>query len=124
MADPSTTIIKIPLAQRIANLARRITKTRTQLEREPDGATPEILDRLAGIAATIADLSKKVAENDDERQDLLALVEVSQVVNSSLDLGAVLQMVMDTVVRLSGAERGFLMLNNADGELEIQVARN
>jgi PAS domain S-box-containing protein len=124
MAQSSTTIIKVPLAQRIANLAGRISKTRTQLERSPNAVPPESLELLADIALDISELSKKVADNEDERQDLLALVEISQVVNSSLDLGPVLQMVMDTVVRLSGAERGFLMLNNDAGELEIQVARN
>jgi adenylate cyclase len=31
---------------------------------------------------------------------------------------------MDTIVRLTGAERGFLMLKNTQGELSIRIARN
>src|SRR5690606_14838160 len=41
------------------------------------------------------------------------------------DLDQVLQEVMDTVIRLTGAERAYLMLRDrATGELDIAVARN
>jgi adenylate cyclase len=36
----------------------------------------------------------------------------------------VLQIVMDTIVRLTGAERGFLMLRDERGEMVIRIARN
>jgi adenylate cyclase len=59
-----------------------------------------------------------------EYANLLALTEIGQVVNSSLELDEVLRIVMDTIVRLTGAERGFLMLQNELGELVIRIARN
>ena len=62
--------------------------------------------------------------SDAEQANLLALADISQVVNSSLELDEVLCIVMDTIVRLTGAERGFLMLNNEQGDLSIRVARN
>jgi PAS domain S-box-containing protein len=46
------------------------------------------------------------------------------VVNSSLKLDDVLRIVMDTIVRLTGAERGFLMLKDHSDDLGIWVARN
>ena len=52
-----------------------------------------------------------------------ALAEITRVVNSSLELDEVLRIVMDTIVRLTGAERGFLMLHNEVGELVIRIAR-
>jgi PAS domain S-box-containing protein len=61
---------------------------------------------------------------DTEQANLLALADISQVVNSSLELDEVLCIVMDTIVRLTGAERGFLMLHNEQGDLAIRVARN
>jgi adenylate cyclase len=61
---------------------------------------------------------------DAEQANLLALTDISQVVNSSLELDEVLCIVMDTIVRLTGAERGFLMLHNEQGDLAIRVARN
>ncbi|MFO3797148.1 MAG: adenylate/guanylate cyclase domain-containing protein, partial [Anaerolineales bacterium] len=36
----------------------------------------------------------------------------------------VLQAVMDTIIRITGAERGFLMLREPNGEMSIQIARN
>jgi signal transduction histidine kinase len=46
------------------------------------------------------------------------------VINSSLDRSTVLNEVVDTIIRLIGAERAFLMLRNSEGELEIVTARN
>jgi len=56
---------------------------------------------------------------------LEALYRVSQVLGTSLDLDEVLNQVMDAVIGLTGAERGFLMLLNPDtGELDLRAARN
>ena len=54
--------------------------------------------------------------NSMGRQDNLgALNEVIQAINSSLELNEVLRIVMDTIVRLVRAERGFLMLRDEKG---------
>ncbi|MEO1290678.1 MAG: GAF domain-containing protein, partial [Chloroflexota bacterium] len=53
-----------------------------------------------------------------------ALYQVSRILGTSLDLQTVLDQVMDAVIQLTGAERGFLMLNNDDGVLKIKAARN
>jgi len=53
-----------------------------------------------------------------------ALNDVIQAINSSLDLNEVLRIVMDNMVRLTQAERGFLMLRNERGELVTHIARN
>ncbi len=49
---------------------------------------------------------------------------MGQVVNSSLELDEVLTIVMDNIVRLTKAERGFLMLRDEKGEMVIRMARN
>ncbi len=62
-----------------------------------------------------------------ERQEarLAALYEVSSQLGKSLDLGEVLNQVMDSIIQLTGAERGFLMLYNAEnGSLQTRAARN
>jgi signal transduction histidine kinase len=41
-----------------------------------------------------------------------------------LDVSTVLNEVVDTIIRLTGAERAFLMLRNKSGDLEIVSARN
>jgi sigma-B regulation protein RsbU (phosphoserine phosphatase) len=56
--------------------------------------------------------------------DRLALLyRLSQTFNSSLDLNEVLNRVMDEVIVVTRAERGFVMLHEADGELVFHVAR-
>jgi signal transduction histidine kinase len=62
-----------------------------------------------------------------ERQEarLAALYEVSSQLGKSLDLGEVLKQVMDSIIQLTGAERGFLMLYDAaNGSLQTRAARN
>ena len=54
---------------------------------------------------------------------LALLYRVSQTFNSSLDLDTVLNLVMDEVIAVTSAERGFVMLRDEDGELAFRVAR-
>jgi sigma-B regulation protein RsbU (phosphoserine phosphatase) len=52
------------------------------------------------------------------------LYEITSTLNSSLDLDVVLETIMDQVIEVTGAERGFLMLRDEQkGELVFQVAR-
>jgi signal transduction histidine kinase len=53
-----------------------------------------------------------------------ALYNVSRVLGSSLDLQIVLDQVIDAIIHLTNAERGFLMLRDDDGGLTVKVARN
>jgi len=56
---------------------------------------------------------------------LQELVRVSALITSTLELDQVLEEVMDTVIHLTGAERGYLMLRDrSTGELTMQTARN
>lgn len=62
---------------------------------------------------------------ESEQLRLAALYRVSHSLGSTLNLDEVLHQVMDAVIELSGAERGFLMLLDPDtGELHLRVARN
>lgn len=98
-----------------------------------------VIDRLSGIAnpvasAAVQDLSEftnslqliqgSVAEHLQTRQRQLdALVWVGHVINSSLGLDSVLDEVIDLVIALMRAERGFIMLRDEDGEFLIEAAR-
>jgi signal transduction histidine kinase len=53
-----------------------------------------------------------------------ALYNVSRALGASLDLQVVLDQVMDAIIQLTGAERGFLMLADYDGQLSVKAARN
>jgi sigma-B regulation protein RsbU (phosphoserine phosphatase) len=65
-----------------------------------------------------------VGRSSQSHTDRLALLyRLSQTFNSSLDLDEVLNRVMDEVVATTRAERGFVMLREADGSLDFRVAR-
>ena len=56
---------------------------------------------------------------------LQELVHTSALITSSLELNQVLEEVIDTVIKLTGAERAYLMLRQPDtDDLRIQAARN
>ena len=53
--------------------------------------------------------------NQPSGDRLAMLYRISQTFNSTLNLGEVLDRVMDEVVAVTRAERGFLMLRGPDG---------
>lgn len=60
-----------------------------------------------------------------EQARLAALYEVSSRLGTSLDLTEVLNQVMDSIIQLTGAERGYLMLVDEEtAELQTAAARN
>jgi sigma-B regulation protein RsbU (phosphoserine phosphatase) len=62
--------------------------------------------------------------NPQHSSDRLALLgRLAQTFNSSLDLDEVLNRVMDEVITTTRAERGFVMLRDADGRLIFRAAR-
>jgi PAS domain S-box-containing protein len=85
---------------------------------------PNVIDELSQMEARLHRASLEVGSVDEERKNLFALADIGQVINSTLKLDEVLRIVMDTIVRLTGAERGFLMLANEKGEMVTQIARN
>src|SRR5262249_55902567 len=53
------------------------------------------------------------------------LIETAGLINSTLDLESVLEGVMDTIIRLTGAERAFVVLQESGtGQLMPRAARN
>jgi signal transduction histidine kinase len=84
---------------------------------------PFMIQRMAAVEQVLADLEEDRKQSVQQGQ-FAKLYEVSRVIGSSLDLQTVLNQVMDAIIELSGAERGFLMLLDDDGNLNVRVARN
>jgi transcriptional regulator with GAF, ATPase, and Fis domain/tetratricopeptide (TPR) repeat protein len=55
---------------------------------------------------------------------LRRLLRINKRLNSDLRLPRVLETIIDTVIELTDAERGFLLLKDGQGELVVKVARN
>jgi Nif-specific regulatory protein len=66
--------------------------------------------------------SRVRATNDLDR--LQHLLQASRAVTSTLDLNELLVRIVDAVVRIAAADRGFLMLMRDDGKLRFEIARN
>jgi adenylate cyclase len=114
--------------ERIADLCEELTQLALAIaeNRELGTSISEELDhRLPDLRSKLVSLEQDLASQEYEREELEALYGVSQAIGSSLDLPQVLNEVMDQIIRLTGAERSFLMLVDPDtGELEFQAARN
>lgn len=120
MSDSIQNLIKL-----VNDLEALLNQQRKALREQ--GATLPIgaLLGVQQLRTNLDTLSKTSEESQIELQRLRALSRTSELVNSSLDLDFVLNEVIDTVVQLTKAERGYLMLINPQtSELEFRVARN
>ena len=114
----------ILLNEQILAISKLTGQMRTSLQAVRSGLPPNTLEGLSNLESMLFRVSKQVNLMEEERSKLLALASTTQAVNSSLDLDEVLQLVMDTIVRLTEAERGFLMLRDLQGKMITHVARN
>lgn len=112
------------IQSQIEEMQKSLSKALLQLARTSDGQTSLVIRDLTQLSLAFTALKDTAARHlrAQERQ-LGALVGVGSVINSSLGLERVLSEVMDRLVALMNAERGFLMLREADGNLRVQVAR-
>ena len=85
---------------------------------------PQALGDIKRIIARMDDLRTQAARLETSRQHLQGISEVGKLINASLDPAVVLQNIVDTIIQLTGAERGFLMLNDGKGHFVTPVARN
>ena len=113
-----------PLDAQILAASVLTGQLRSSLQAAQATLPPDTLERLSNLESKLLQVSQRVSAVEEERSKLLALAGTAQAVNSSLELDEVLQLVMDTIVRLTEAERGFLMLREAQGELVMRIARN
>ena len=82
----------------------------------------ELVFRLPGALPTVRDAGAVTAAAADLRQ-VAALLEGLRALGSARVLDDVLALVMDSAIAVSGAERGFIMLANDDGALDLKMAR-
>jgi adenylate cyclase len=85
---------------------------------------PNALETAQLAALRLEALLNGLPERQLELRQLRALARTTALITSTLDVDRVLEQVMDTVIQLTGAERGYLMLRDqATGALEFRTAR-
>lgn len=115
----------IPSVQKsFQNIRALLTSTTASLAKlgAADGAN--LIRDVSRITQSLADLEQGVLDQLKNRESQLgALMGIGSAINSSRGLKRVLEEVMDTLVALMRAERGFLMLSEPGGQLIVRIAR-
>jgi transcriptional regulator with GAF, ATPase, and Fis domain len=108
-----------------ANSAHRsVAQKALQSSVKVSNTARQLASRMPIFENMLNRLRSDITAMDTEHDQLLALSEVGAVISSTLDLPQVLNSVMDNVIKLTGAERGYIVLRDEDtGKLEVMVAR-
>jgi len=89
------------------------------------GLPPDLLSGLVQVQHDLRAVAAFLSATAVELEQLRALAHTTTLINSSLDINQVLNEVMDTVIALTGAERGYIVLRDEQsGDLEFRIARN
>ena len=112
------------IAEQLAALRQVVGKTRTVVAASRADLSPTVMEGLVHVETNLDRLVKLIGALEAQYGHRVALAQIGQVVNSSLELEEVLRIVMDTIVRLTRAERGFLMLRDERGQMVTTMARN
>ncbi len=112
---------RVSVNDQVVAITQQTNKLRKSLDEKK---SPEAVDGLKVLETSLSRISEILIPFEQQFGHLQALANIGQVVNSTLEVDEVLQIVMDTIVRLTEAERGFLMLRDERGEMGIRIARN
>lgn len=109
---------------RITDVIKLLHSQMEQMNQRGVNLPSTSLDDLRRLKKQFEVINHSALDSMVELRSLRALAETSALINSSQDPDQVLNQVMDTVIALTGAERGYIVLKNPDtGKLEFRVAR-
>lgn len=111
----------ISINDQLVTVTQRAGKLRESLEGKH---VTEAVHGIKELENSLSRISEILIPFEQRFSHLQALAGIGQVVNSTLEIDEVLQFVMDTIVRLTEAERGFLMLRDEQGDMTTRIARN
>ena len=109
-----------PGDSRAAELLNSMRDAQDLLQQSRAVRPGRLFDLISGWRSLVEELAIDAARG----KALATLYEISRVLNSSLDLAETLGRVMDSLIRLTGAERGCLLLIDEAGNLERVAARS
>src|SRR5581483_8219988 len=95
-----------------------------ELRRESAEEDPEVrkLRALAGVPLPGAPAASP--SRPSESATARRLLAINKRINSELRLDRLLELILDTVIELTSAERGFILLGSEGGGLRVECARN
>ncbi len=118
---PSDTV---SIRRQFQSLEHTLLKAMGDLARSSDPKAIIAIQDLKKAASSIERLQHGVSGHMQEGKfQLAALMEVGHAINSSLSLNQVLEAVIDSLISIMQAERGFLMLRGESREFSVAIAR-
>lgn len=112
------------LSQHVKDVLDLVRRQRDVLRSRNVEVPQDAINDLKQLKKSIDKQVQQFSGMQIELTQLRALADTTALITSTLDVDEVLNQVMDTVVRLTGAERGYIMLKNKEtGEMEFRVAR-
>src|SRR5688572_14640755 len=112
----------VSINDQVVAITQQSAKLRNSLEFKH--VPQEAVDELKVLENSLTQVSELLIPFEQRFSHLQALAGIGEVINSTLEVDEVLQIVMDTIVGMMGAERGFLMLRDERGEMVTRIARN
>ena len=117
MNDPSVKLARSPAATALLESMQTVQQALAR----SNGLSPEqMVARIQEWREQVAELARGAVRGTE----LATLYEIIGVLNSSLDLTETLSLVMDSLIHLTEAERGCLMMLDEEGNLEIRAAQH
>jgi adenylate cyclase len=102
----------------------RLLAEALETARAADLRLAQLEHALKRLSSSVQTAQDNVAALQDERERLSVLYQIAQDLNTSLDLDDVLSRVLDQLIDVVHAERGFLMLRDeTGGDLQFAAAR-
>jgi adenylate cyclase len=113
------------LVRRVDELIELLRNQQEILRKRGMNLPSNTLDSLRTLKIRLDSLAKQLVNTSAELRTLRALADTTALITSQLDTDSVLNQVMDTVIALTGAERGYIVMKNRlTGELDqFKVAR-
>lgn len=129
--EPQTEAMEGPGALEIVRQIKRKVSDATQLLRAQGDLLrqrgfilpPVVQDQLRDLKVRVESLERALNNSSGELGSLRALARTTALINSAQRTDEVLNQVMDTVIEITHAERGYIMLRDEQGNLVFRVAR-
>jgi adenylate cyclase len=114
--------------ERLSKLARELAekiKVHRDLLAQRSMTVPEgAVEQLHNVSRALDQMREELESAQVELHQLRGLARITELINSTLDLGLVLDDVIDTAISLTGAERGYILKDPTTGALDFRVARD
>lgn len=112
-------MLSVPLVMRGEVVG--VMNVQTVEPREFEHAEIDFLQTIANQVAAIIDKARLQREAERKLREVSALFEVSNVLTSTLDLGEVLQLVVDRLVRVYPGASGAILLRDEGGPASVRA---